>query len=91
MKISVELSLYPLGNEDPIAEIVAFIDDVRADARLEVAINQMSTQITGELEDVMAVLSAAMQRSFAGEGTRVLVAKFLSKAQPINQPPVLER
>ena len=91
MKISVELSLYPLGREDPIAEIIAFIDDVRGDARLDVAINQLSTQITGELDDVMAVLTAAMRRSFGGEGTRVLVAKFLSKAQPIHEPPVLER
>src|SRR5690606_22433198 len=84
-----ELSLYPLGSDHPIAEIVELINGLRADPRVRVVVNQMSTQITGELDDVMAVVTDAMRSSFGTGSTKVLVAKFLSKGLPIADTPVL--
>jgi uncharacterized protein YqgV (UPF0045/DUF77 family) len=87
MQISVELSLYPM-NDDPIPEITRFIGDLQA-AGLTMTVNQMSTQLTGELGAVLAALQRAMERSFAAADGRVVVAKFLNKALPVQEPPDL--
>src|SRR5690606_16013208 len=89
MEITAELSLYPLASDHPIAEIVELINDLRADPRVRVVVNQMSTQISGELDDVMAVVTDAMRKSFGAGGTQVLVAKFLSRGLPSAEAPVL--
>ncbi len=89
MNITVELSLYPLGNEDPIRTIVEFIRDVAADDRVEVVVNQLSTQLRGPLPDVLDVLGAAMQRSFENGPTQALVAKFLNVDLPVAEAPDL--
>jgi uncharacterized protein YqgV (UPF0045/DUF77 family) len=89
MNITVELSLYPLGGGDAIRTIVAFIKDVSADVRVEVVVNQLSTQLRGPLPDVMEVLTAAMQRSFESRDKQVLVAKFLNADLPIAEAPDL--
>jgi len=88
MRITVELSLYPLQGQ-PLAQILRFIGRVQSDPRLEVAVNQMSTQIRGELDDVMAVVGAALRESFAAGGSQALVAKFLNADLPILEPPDL--
>lgn len=88
MKITAELSLYPLGG-DAIAQVIAFIETVQGDARIDIVVNQMSTQISGELEEVMGVVTRAMQASFGGDTKQVLVAKFLSVPLPIERPPTL--
>ena len=67
MRVTVEMSLYPLAPQ-PIDKILAFIDTVRTDARLEVVVNQLSTQVRGELHDVMSVLTAAIERDDLGPG-----------------------
>ncbi|HEX6997249.1 MAG TPA: YkoF family thiamine/hydroxymethylpyrimidine-binding protein [Gammaproteobacteria bacterium] len=90
MRITAELSLYPLRG-DALGAILAFIDELRHDARLEVAVNQMSTQIRGELRDVMGALTRALERSFAAGEPQALVAKILSSDLPIHAPPDLER
>lgn len=89
MQVTAEISLYPLESGNAVAEIVEFIGAVRDDARLRVVVNQMSTQITGELGDVMDVLNAGMRKSFGAGGKQVLVAKFLNTALPITETPVL--
>lgn len=88
MRITAELSLYPLG-ELPLEKILAFIGDVRADPRLEVVVNQLGTQLCGELGDVLEVVGRALERSFAAGGSQVLVAKFLNADLPIASPPDL--
>ncbi|HEX7081377.1 MAG TPA: YkoF family thiamine/hydroxymethylpyrimidine-binding protein [Gammaproteobacteria bacterium] len=88
MRISVELSLYPMGG-DTIDQIVEFIEDVIDDERFESAVNQMSTQLSGELEDVMRVVTAAMRKSFTTGAKKVLVAKFLNIDLPVGEPPPL--
>jgi uncharacterized protein YqgV (UPF0045/DUF77 family) len=88
MRVTVELSLYPLQGS-PIEKILAFIGTIQGDARLEVVVNQMSTQLRGELDAVMEVLHEALARSFAGGGPQALVAKFLNADLAIGEPPVL--
>jgi uncharacterized protein YqgV (UPF0045/DUF77 family) len=83
------MSLYPLQGS-PIEKIIAFIETLRADSRLEVVVNQMSTQLRGELAVVMSVLHAALERAFDGGGAQALVVKILNSDLPIAEPPVLE-
>lgn len=89
MRITAEISLYPLANEYlPVIE--AFIADVAAHDELEVVVNQLSTQVRGELDDVMSAVRAAMARSFASGDGQALVVKFLNADLPIAEPPELE-
>ena len=59
MRITAEMSLYPLQGQ-PIEKILGFIATVTRDRRLEVVVNQLSTQVRGELVVVLEVLGAAM-------------------------------
>ncbi|NIW24477.1 MAG: hypothetical protein GWN29_07865 [Gammaproteobacteria bacterium] len=89
MRITAELSLYPLS-DDPIPTILEFIAGLNEDGRLEITVNQLSTQIRGELDEVIRCVHAALQRSFGSGGPQVLVAKFLNSDLPIGEPPDLE-
>jgi uncharacterized protein YqgV (UPF0045/DUF77 family) len=89
MRVTVEMSLYPLAS-DALDKILGFIDVVQGDKRLEVVVNQMSTQVRGELGDVLEVLRSALERSFGAGGSQALVVKFLNADLPIGEPPVLE-
>jgi len=89
MRVTAEMSLYPLQGQ-PLEKILAFIAEIASDARLEVVVNQLSTQVRGELGVVMAVLTAAVERSFAAGGSQALVLKILNADLPIAQAPVLE-
>lgn len=89
MRVTAEMSLYPLQGQ-PIEKILAFIDAVHGDTRLEVVVNQMSTQVRGELHAVMSVLTTAIERSFGTGGSQALVLKVLNADLPIGEPPVLE-
>jgi uncharacterized protein YqgV (UPF0045/DUF77 family) len=92
MKITVELSLYPMTSQ-PINDVLEFIAELEANgldaAGIEITVNQMSTQLCGELRPVLAVLERALERSFASSAGKVLVAKFLNKPLPIKQAPDL--
>ncbi|MBY4677401.1 YkoF family thiamine/hydroxymethylpyrimidine-binding protein [Marinobacterium arenosum] len=77
MKLSVEISLYPLADDfiPPIEEVIqAFhqYDDI------QVVTNSMSTQLYGDYERVMEILDVEMRRSFARHGRAVFVAKFIA-------------
>lgn len=89
MRVTAEMSLYPLQGQ-PLEKILAFIAEIASDARLEVVINQLSTQVRGELSVVMAVLTAAVERSFDAGGPQALVLKILNADLPIGEPPILE-
>ena len=89
MRVTVEMSLYPLAN-DALDKILGFIEELRADSRLEVVVNQMSTQLRGELGVVLDVLRNAIERSFGAGGAQALVVKFLNADLPIGEAPVLD-
>jgi uncharacterized protein YqgV (UPF0045/DUF77 family) len=89
MRVTVEMSLYPLESE-PLEKILAFIATITADARLEVVVNQLSTQVRGELRDVMSTMTTAIERSFGRNAPQALVLKILNADLPIGEPPLLE-
>jgi uncharacterized protein YqgV (UPF0045/DUF77 family) len=76
MNIAVEISMYPLA-DDCIPHIQAFIDRLKANERLQVLTNTMSTQVYGEYDEVFAALQAGMRASFTAGPRAVFVTKFL--------------
>jgi uncharacterized protein YqgV (UPF0045/DUF77 family) len=81
MNISVEISMYPLA-EEFLPPIQGFIDRVRANDRLQVVTNTMSTQVFGELDEVFRTLQQEIRASFEGGPRAVFVTKFLGPASP---------
>jgi uncharacterized protein YqgV (UPF0045/DUF77 family) len=86
MRITAEISHYPLG-ADYLERIESLIEDVETSERLDVVVNQMSTQLCGELHDVLGALARALEHSFSSGRPEVLVAKFLNADLPISEPP----
>ena len=66
MKISAELSLYPL-------------DALNQFNTLEVRTQAMSTEIFGDYDEVFAAIQSATRTVFETDPTTVLVAKFLNR------------
>ena len=88
MRITAEISLYPL-REEFLSPIQSFIRDLQESSALEITVNQMSTQLVGELHDVSQALEKALETSFRTGGPQVLVAKFLNADLPLNVAPHL--
>ena len=88
MRITAEISLYPL-QEDFRPTIQSFIRTVQGSPGLQVTVNQMSTQLSGELHDVSRALEQALEEAFGEGGPQVLVAKFLNAELPIDEAPDL--
>ena len=65
MVVSVEISLYPLG-EDSNNAIDVFIKLLSKSKLLTVEPGKMSTIITGELSEIMETLSSSMEKVFEG-------------------------
>ena len=86
MRVTAELSLYPL-ERDYLPRIEAAIRRLRAEPGIEITINQMSTQINGELADVMRCIEAMLAEAFADGVPQSLVAKILNADLPIGEPP----
>jgi uncharacterized protein YqgV (UPF0045/DUF77 family) len=76
VKISVEMSLYPL-TEEYIPPIQRFIDRLNAVPGLRVETNTMSTQVFGDYELVFETLRRELKSVFTSGGANVLVTKFL--------------
>jgi uncharacterized protein YqgV (UPF0045/DUF77 family) len=86
MRITVELSLYPL-EADFVPRIEAAIRQLRAAPGIEMQVNQMSTQLRGELVDVMRAIEGMLAVSFADGTPQSLAAKFLNADLPIGEVP----
>jgi uncharacterized protein YqgV (UPF0045/DUF77 family) len=63
MKVSVDISYYPLKVEF-VPPILDFIGRVRAHEGITAITNGMSTQVFGEYDHVMSVLTAEIKKSF---------------------------
>ena len=72
----IEISLYPLA-EEFIPPIQAFIDRLNTHAGLKVVTNSMSTQVFGDYDRVMEVLTREMRATFAEGRKAVFVMKVL--------------
>lgn len=77
MKISIEISKYPL-NENYIPAIQGFIDRLNAYSNLKVITNTMSTQVFGAFDDVMDALKNEIKTSFEQDLKQVMVVKFIN-------------
>lgn len=77
MRISAELSLYPL-QEDYIAPIHAFLDALNQCADVSVRTNAMSTHVYGEYDAVMAAIQGSLKSAFASGAPMSLVSKIIS-------------
>ena len=86
MRITAELSLYPI-RDDYIPKVLEFVHALREAPGLEVLTNQMSTQLRGELTDVMPAIAIATERSFEDGGAEALVIKILNADLPIREAP----
>ena len=84
MKISAEISLYPLDSEY-LNIIKDTVERLNQDQRVSCYTNTMSSQIFGDFDDVMAVIKDTLEYSFNKYGKQVLVTKFLnSNLEPVD-------
>ena len=76
MKLTAELSLYPL-NQEYIPIIKEFIAAMHEHADLTIVTNAMSTQISGDYDRLFALLRQELKASYSRHGKQVLVCKFI--------------
>lgn len=76
MKLSVEISYYPL-NEDFKPKIKGFIKQLNSYSEIEVITTTMSTRVFGEYKAVMRILADEMEKSFENPHS-VFVMKFIN-------------
>lgn len=78
MKISIELSLYPLAEEQYKSEIWAFIKRLRNVDGLKVVTNGMSTQVFGEYDLAVSKVMSEIKHVHSTTGAAVFVCKFIN-------------
>ncbi len=90
MIVTMEISLYPIA-DDYIPPIRQFIyrlrESLQASGGAVIVTNQMSTQMRGELSDLMRALEAAVDATFEGGGKASVVVKLLNADLDISHHP----
>ena len=76
MKLTAELSLYPLTG-DYIPVIKSFIEAAAARQGITLVSNAMSTQVCGDWDAVVNLVSECLRASHERFGKQVLVCKFI--------------
>lgn len=77
MKISAEISLYPLDKNYSVA-IRGFIDRMNNREGIHLKVNEMSSFIYGEYDDVMKTLTEEIKVSFNQQGVKITVLKLIN-------------
>lgn len=86
MKLSVEISMYPLKDEY-IPAIKDFIERLNQQPQLRVITNTMSTQVFGDYDLLMDILKTEMRASWAQFGRAIFVCKFIDgDLSPVENP-----
>ena len=77
MRIAVDISLYPLTKDfiSPIDDVIARLNSHES---LEVITNPMSTQVSGEYDDVMAAINREIKITFESSPKAVFAIKILN-------------
>ena len=83
MKITVEISMYPL-REQYVEPIQWFIDRLDQYPDIVRVTNAMATQLQGDYDQVMAMLSVEMKAAHERYGKAVFVCKFINGALDLN-------
>ena len=81
MRAAVEISLYPL-DVAYIDHIKAFIQRLNTHTQLRVLTNTMSTQVFGDLQDVMTILAQEIDAAAQVGPRLVLVMKVIPGLAP---------
>jgi uncharacterized protein YqgV (UPF0045/DUF77 family) len=76
MNIMAEISMYPF-NDDFKPLIKSFIDRLNTYTDLEISTSATSTNIFGEYQHVMQVLTEMLAWSYSEHGRAVFVSKFI--------------
>lgn len=76
MQASVEISMYPLTAEYEAA-VIAFIKSLKLKNNVKVVSNPLSTQVFGNLDDILPLLRECMEHSWLTSGKSAFVVKFL--------------
>ena len=76
MEISVDISMYPLQKEFE-APILAFIEMLEKEERVDVVRNELSTQVHGDYKIIMALLEKEMFSVFTEIPHSIFVLKFV--------------
>ena len=76
MEISVDISMYPL-QKDFEAPILAFIEMLEVEERVEVVRNELSTQVHGDYKVIMSLLEKEMFSVFTAIPDSIFVLKFV--------------
>lgn len=79
MQVAVEISYYPL-QADYSDTILDFIKALKEEKSIQIATNQLSTQISGDYNLVMQQLQKAMKASLENGPTASFVLKILNVA-----------
>lgn len=74
MQVTAELSLYPLS-EEYVQIVWDFIAELKQNPDLEVITNGMSTQIFGDIDLVMPLITEAMKKLYESQQA-ILVMKL---------------
>ncbi len=77
MQISIEISLYPLAEENFKKEIWGFIKKLRKVEGLNVVTNGMSTQVFGEYDLATSHVMAEIKQVHETVDAAVFVCKFI--------------
>ena len=86
MKITVDISMYPLDS-DYKPPIKKFIRRLRTYPDLEIVTNQLSTQLCGDFAVVTAALNNGMQETMKQDGRVVFVTRYLNAGLDISSAP----
>ena len=89
MNITVDISMYPL-DADYKPAIKSFIRELRKHDGLTLVTNQMSTQINGEYDAVMAAINNCIRDSMQQQDKVVFVARYLSADLDITRLPDID-
>jgi len=75
MKVSIDISLYPLDKEY-VKPITEFIEELRK-SEFKIIENNLSTQIFGDYDKIMPFLSEKIKDVFMDENKYVFVLKII--------------
>ncbi|MFV0478043.1 MAG: YkoF family thiamine/hydroxymethylpyrimidine-binding protein [Parahaliea sp.] len=76
MKLTVEMSLYPLQDEY-LPVIQGFIERLHQHQNLRIITNAMSTQVCGDFDQVFNLVSEQLKANVEQYGRQILVCKFI--------------
>jgi len=78
MKVTLEISLYPL-TERYGDLVISFIGTLKSQPGIQIRTNSMSTQVTGPFADVWEAVKVAVLNTFQDHGDTVSVFKLFNQ------------